>query len=236
MTQNIRIAIVEDDVGLRETLQQIFQSAAGFRVVAAFQDGETALRQLADEHADVVLMDIHLPGMSGIECLRKLKALSPGTKVIMVTVYDDNDNLFRSLVAGADGYLLKRSTRLRLLESVREIATGGAPISPQIARRMVEYFHQLQNTEVAAPGQAAAVAPDLQSLTAREQQVLAKLAEGFAPKEVAGELGISWDTVRNHITNIYAKLHVHSRSEAILKYLGRSPAADRRGSKGAADA
>ncbi len=227
MTQTIRLAIIEDDSGLRETLQQIFNSASDFRVVATYPDAESALRHLPEKLPDVVLMDINLPGMSGIECLRQLKTTLRKVKVIMVTVYDDNDNLFRSLVAGADGYLLKRSNRLRLLDSVREIASGGAPISPQVARRMVEYFHHLESKAAPHTAEAAASVVDLQALTTRERHVLAKLAEGFAPKEVASELGISWDTVRNHITNIYSKLHVHSRSEAILKYLGRTPAAEK---------
>jgi DNA-binding NarL/FixJ family response regulator len=227
MAEIIKIAIVEDDAGLRDTFHQLFQSTPGFHVVATFGDGESALRGLPEKNPHLVLMDINLPGISGIDCLRKLKSVLPATKVIMVTVYDDNDNLFQSLVAGADGYLLKKSNRERLLESVREIASGGAPISPQIARRMVEYFHHLE-TPGERSQQQVLRAPELQALTSREQQVLGKLAEGFAPKEVASELGISWETVRNHVTNIYTKLHVHSRSEAILKYLGRSPATERR--------
>ena len=227
MSERIRIAVVEDDAGLRETFQQIFGSATDFRVVGAFGDGETALQQLPAKAPAVVLMDINLPGMSGIDCLRQLKAALPKVRVIMVTVYDDDDRLFQSLVAGADGYLLKRATRLRLLDAVREIVGGGAPISPQVARRMVEYFHQLKNQERGPAAETPAVTMELQGLTAREQEVLAKLAEGFAPKEVAAELDISWDTVRNHTTSIYTKLHVHSRSEAILKYLGRKPGTGR---------
>jgi len=227
MSQPIRIAIVEDDAGLRDTFQQIFGSAPDFRVVGAFADAETAVRQLPPKTPDVVLMDINLPGMSGIECLRRLKETMPKVRVIMVTVYDDNDSLFQSLVAGADGYLLKRASRLRLLDSVREIVAGGAPISPQVARRMVEYFHQLKNQDQRGRAETPAITMELQDLTAREQAVLAKLAEGFAPKEVATELGISYDTVRNHTTSIYNKLHVHSRSEAILKYLGRKPGTGR---------
>jgi DNA-binding NarL/FixJ family response regulator len=227
MSQPIRIAIVEDDAGLLETLQQVFGAAPDFRIVGAFGDGESAVQQLPEEGPDVVLMDINLPGISGIACLRQLKAVMPKLRVIMVTVYDDNDNLFQSLLAGADGYLLKRATRLRLLDSVREIVGGGAPISPSVARRMVEYFHHLNEQEPPQPAQTVAASMDLQGLTGREQEVLGKLAEGFAPKEVAAELGISWDTIRNHITNIYAKLHVHSRSEAILKYLGRKPGTER---------
>jgi DNA-binding NarL/FixJ family response regulator len=221
MTQPIRLAIVEDDAGLREVLQRIFGSAPDFRVVLACPDAETALREVGATSPDVVLMDINLPGMSGIECLREIKKAHPQMRVVMVTVYDDNDTLFEALVSGADGYLLKRATRNRFLEAVREIAGGGAPISPKIARRMVEYFHLLKTGQIQQPARSPGAALDLAELTARETEVLSRLAEGLAPKEVAAELKISWDTVRNHITNIYAKLHVHSRSEAILKYLGR---------------
>lgn len=221
MSQPIRIAIVEDDAGLREILQKIFSSAPDFRVVLTCPDGETAVREIPIKAPNVVLMDINLPGMSGIDCLRVVKKSLPSIRVVMVTVYDDDDRLFESLVAGADGYLLKRATRNRFLEAVREIVTGGAPISPKVARRMVEYFHQLKSAKADQPASSPAAEMELQELTTREIEVLAKLAEGLAPKEVAHELQISWDTVRNHISNIYAKLHVHSRSEAILKYLGR---------------
>jgi DNA-binding NarL/FixJ family response regulator len=222
MSQPIRLAIVEDDAGLREVLQRIFNSAPDFRVVHTCPDGETAVREIPARAPNVVLMDINLPGMSGIDCLRELKKALPKVRVVMVTVYDDDDRLFESLVSGADGYLLKRATRNRFLEAVREIVNGGAPISPKIARRMVEYFHQI-NAQPAHPAPSPSTEMELQALTARELEVLARLAEGLAPKEVAAELKISWDTVRNHITNIYTKLHVHSRSEAILKYLGRKP-------------
>ena len=223
MNQPIRLAIVEDDAGLRDVLRQVFASAPDFRVVLACADGETAAREIPLKTPTVVLMDINLPGMSGIDCLRLIKKSAPSIRVVMVTVYDDDDRLFESLVAGADGYLLKRATRNRFLEALREIVTGGAPISPKVARRMVEYFHQLKTDPARQPASSPAAAMELQELTTRETEVLAKLAEGQSPKEVAYELKISWDTVRNHITNIYAKLHVHSRSEAILKYLGRQP-------------
>jgi DNA-binding NarL/FixJ family response regulator len=215
----IRLAIVEDDLQVRELLRQVFGTAPGFQVVGDYADGETAVRQLPANAPHVVLMDINLPRMSGIDCLSRLKGLLPGVKVIMVTVYDDNDTILRSLMAGADGYLLKRAERPRWLEMVREIVGGGAAISPQAARRIVEYFHRLKGEP--QPNPAAGLPKELQSLTSREQEILAKLAGGLAPKEVAAELNIAWETVRNHITNIYAKLHVHSRSEAILAYLGR---------------
>lgn len=223
MSQPIRIAIVEDDAGLRDTLQQIFGSAPDFRVVTACADGETALRQILAKAPNVVLMDINLPGMSGIDCLREIKQALPKVRVIMVTVYDDDDTLFESLVAGADGYLLKRATRTRFLKSVREIVGGDAPISPKMARRVVEYFHHLKNQKDHKPAGDAAVMLNLEDLTEREHEILAKLTGGLAPKEIAAELNISWDTVRNHTTRIYAKLHVHPRFEAILKYLGRKP-------------
>jgi DNA-binding NarL/FixJ family response regulator len=227
MSQPIRIGIVEDDAGVRESLQQIFGGAPDFRVIGTWGNAEAALQELPAKAPNVILMDINLPGMSGIDLLRQIKPLLPSVRVVMVTVYDDNDTLFQALVAGADGYLLKRATRLRLLDSVREIVAGGAPISPQIARRMVEYFHQLKQQNQPDPAAAAAASVNLQGLTTREHEVLAKLAAGLAPKEVASELGISWDTVRNHTTSIYTKLHVHSRSEAILKYLGRKPGTER---------
>lgn len=222
----IRLAIVEDDAGFRHTLQRVFGAAGDFQLVAACGNGEAALRQLRVSECDLVLMDINLPGISGVECLRQLKSMHPGLRVVMLTAFDDNDNLFQSLVAGADGYLLKRFARDRLLEAVRDIMTGGAPISPQIARRMVEYFHRLKDGgPVAALPSTAPHAAEVASLTAREQEVLGLLAKGFTPKEVAANLNISWQTVRNFIKAIYEKLHVHTRTDAVLKYLGRSPEA-----------
>ncbi|MGN6553585.1 MAG: response regulator [Verrucomicrobiota bacterium] len=220
MSQPIRIALVEDDARVRDSFRQVFSRSADFELVSDFSDAESALRALPTQAPDVVLMDINLPGISGIECRRALKAVLPQLRVVMVTVYDDNDTLFQSLLAGADGYLLKRSTRDRLLESVREIVAGGASISPQMARRMVEYFHRLKELKVETVPAIPPVSPEMQTLTAREQEVLSKLAGGLVPKEVATELNISWETVRHHVSNIYAKLHVHSRGEAIIKYLG----------------
>lgn len=150
-----------------------------------------------------------------------------GVRLVMLTSYDNNDGLFQSLLAGADGYLLKRTPKHRLLEHLREIAGGGAPISPQIARRMVEYFHLLQDKNSGTP-ELRPNDSGLMDLTTREKQVLALLADGYTPKEVAGELEISWRTVRNHIRLIYDKLHVHTRTDAVLKYLGRVPSSDRK--------
>ncbi len=226
ISMQIQVGIVEDDAGYRRTLQRVFDSAPDFRVTAACANAESALEQIPMAQCQLVMMDIGLPGMSGIECVRALKTRLPGLQVVMLTAFDDSDNLFHSLAAGADGYLLKRCDRDRLLEAVRDIANGGAPISPQVARRMIEYFHQLKTGVPVAPK----VAPDeaVHTLTAREQEVLALLAQGFTPKEVASELDISWQTVRNFIKSNYDKLHVHNRTDAVLKYLGRVPAADLR--------
>lgn len=220
MKTMIRVAIVEDHAGYRETLEQIFSATPDFKVVACCANAEAALAQIPKVKCNLVLMDINLPGQTGIECLQALKAALPGLRVVMLTAYDDNENLFHSLRAGADGYLLKRMARTRLLEALRDIVAGGAPISPQIARRMVEYFHKLNPSSIPDRPQFAP-ADAVAELTAREREVLELLASGVAPKEVAARLNISWQTVRNHIRFIYDKLHVHTRTDAVLKYLGR---------------
>jgi DNA-binding NarL/FixJ family response regulator len=222
MKTPIRVAIVEDHAGYRETLGQVFCNASDFNLVATCANAESALIQIPKTECHLVLMDIHLPGQTGIDCMRILKARMPGLRVVMLTSYDDNDSLFLSLTAGADGYLLKRVVSSRLLEALRDIVAGGAPISPQIARRMVEYFHKLAPSTV--PNSLQNVAPDsvVAELTAREREVLELLAAGATPKEVAAKLNISWQTVRNHIRFIYEKLHVHTRTDAVLKYLGRN--------------
>lgn len=220
MKPMIRVAIVEDHAGYRETLGAIFADTPDFKVVASCANAEAALTGVPSASCNLVLMDINLPGQSGIECLRALKAQLPGLRVVMLTSYDDNENLFQSLMAGADGYLLKRMARQRLLDALRDIVAGGAPISPQIARRMVEYFHNLNTMGLPnlTPHKPVDVTAEL---TAREREVLELLARGATPKEVAGKLNISWQTVRNHIRFIYDKLHVHTRTDAVLKYLGR---------------
>ena len=224
MSSLIRVAIVEDHTGFRETLGQIFADTPDFRVLVACPNAESALVQIPKTCCDLVLLDINLPKQSGIDCLRALKEQMPGVRMVMLTAYDDNDSLFQSLLAGADGYLLKRTPRDRLLTSLRDIVAGGAPISPQIARRMVEYFHNLKGQRFAT---TTPVNSDMEDLTAREKEVLGLLAGGNTPKEVAAKLDISWQTVRNHIRFIYDKLHVHTRTDAVLKYIGRDPTTER---------
>lgn len=210
------ISIVEDDGGLRGELELLVDGAAGFRHLRSYGDAESALAGLAAEPPDLVLMDINLPGMSGIDCVRLLKARTPNLPIVMLTVYEDGDALFKSLMAGANGYLVKRTPRPKLIEALREICAGGAPMSRSIARKVVEFFHQV--SQLPAPAKQSA---ELQQLTPREQEILASLAKGHSYKEIATDCGISGDTVRKHMARIYEKLHVHSRTEAILKYLGR---------------
>lgn len=225
MKQPIRIAMVEDNAGARATLRKLFAGADDFRVTAVCPNAETALKQIPAAGCDVVLMDINLPGMNGIDCLRALKARMPGVSVVMLTAYDDNEKLFGSLLAGADGYLLKRLAREPLLEAVREIVTGGAPISPTMARRMVDYFHRLKDMQAAPDPAPAGPEPDVDLdvdyLSAREKDLLRLLADGLSLKEAATEMHLSWQTARSYTKKIYQKLHVHSRTDAVLKYLGR---------------
>jgi DNA-binding NarL/FixJ family response regulator len=221
MKTPIHVGIVEDHAGYRETLGQIFGNTTDFKVAASCANAESALVQIPKAKCNLVLMDINLPGQSGIDCMRVLKAQIPRLHVVMLTAYDDNDTLFQSLMAGADGYLLKRVVSSRLLEALRDIMAGGAPISPQIARRMVEYFHKMNTPSVPKSSRNVSGDPAVEELTAREREVLELLAAGATPKEVAVKLNISWQTVRNHIRFVYEKLHVHTRTDAVLKYLGR---------------
>jgi DNA-binding NarL/FixJ family response regulator len=211
----IQVALVEDDPNLRANLTAMLNSSAGFHCQAAFPDGQAALTGIAASRPDVVLMDINLPGMLGTECVRLLKDLAPNLPVLMLTVYEDSEQIFKSLMSGASGYLLKRTSKEKLLEAIREVAAGGAPMSRQIARRVVQFFQKIN--ELPADARNASV---VVSLTDREKEVLAALAKGYAYKEIAGQLKISFETVRTHLRTIYDKLHVHSRTEAVLKYLG----------------
>jgi DNA-binding NarL/FixJ family response regulator len=210
----IKVAIVEDDARVRAELAKLIERAAGFCCLGIYADGETALAQIPLQQPDVVLMDINLPGMSGIECVRRLKAVVPSVQIIMLTVYDEVGQLFNSLLAGACGYLLKRTPSTKLLEAITEARLGGAPMTRKIARKVVQYFNEL-----------GVVSPEMGSLSKREQETLALLADGFRYKEIAEKLGLSFNTIREYVHSVYQKLHVTSRAEAVLKYQRRPAAA-----------
>jgi DNA-binding NarL/FixJ family response regulator len=202
------IAIVEDDNSLRDILTEII-NASPWKLVNTFTNGESAVTGLTKSCPEVVLMDIQLPGISGIECVSKLKALHPSALFLMVTVYDNNERIFEALAAGASGYLLKRDAPAKLLESLDDLLAGGSPMSGAIARKVVQHFHKeppSRNKE--------------HNLTPRETQILEMLAKGSLYKEIAWDLGIGFETVRSHIDNIYNKLHVRTRTEAVVKFLG----------------
>lgn len=203
------IALVEDDESLRETLAEILSAAGGWKLVATYPSAEAALDAMKSGCPDVVLMDIQLPGMSGIECVAKLKGLHPEAQVLMVTVYDNNDRIFDALAAGASGYLLKRDAPAKLLEALDDLLAGGSPMSSAIARKVVQHF------QTAPPSKN-----EDHNLTPREKQILELLVKGGLYKEIAWDLGIGVETVRTHLHNIYAKLHVRTRTEAVVKYLG----------------
>jgi DNA-binding NarL/FixJ family response regulator len=204
----ITVSIVEDDRRVRESLSVLINGAENTRCVSVYPNAEEALDQIADKKPDVVLMDINLPGMSGIECVRKLKAQMPKVQILMLTMYEDDEKVFQSLVAGASGYLVKRTSPSELLNAIQEVHSGASPMSGKIARTVVEYFQRQQ-------GMAAQEEP----LSKREQEILNLLAKGYRYKEIADSLSISFETVRTHLKNIYDKLHVHSRTEAVVKYL-----------------
>jgi DNA-binding NarL/FixJ family response regulator len=207
-----RVAIVEDNSVIRQSLRDWIDAAPGYRCVCASPSAEAALLEIPSHNPDVVLMDIHLPGESGIACTARLKELRPSLQVIMVTVYRDHELLFQALKAGACGYLLKRSTPEEILRAIAEVRAGGAPMTGEIARMVVETF-QKPATKITAADE----------LSGRESEILTLLSEGLANKEIAARLGISYDTVRAHLRNIYEKLHVRSRAEAVMRYFQSRP-------------
>lgn len=206
----IRVSIVEDNRGTRESLRELLGRAASLCCVGAHPTGEEALRQIPEEAADVVLMDINLPGMSGIECVARLKEKSPKMQVLMLTTYEESDLIFDSLRSGASGYLLKNIPPSELVQAVEQVHDGGSPMSMQIARKVVNHFQRIKQPS-----------SEVEKLTRREQEILALLAKGFLYKEIADQLGITLSTVRAHLHAVYEKLHVQSRTEAVVKYLGR---------------
>lgn len=209
----IRVSIVEDNARVRGSLARLIALTEGFECVSEHGSGEEAMVALPKLKPEVVLMDINLPGMNGVECVRQLKPLLPATQVMMLTVYENTDLIFQALTAGATGYLLKQTPPAELLAAVREVHGGGSPMTGHIARKVVASFQQ-----------AGSSAREFENLTPRERQVLEHLAKGFLYKEIAEAMSISYDTVHTHIRKIYEKLHVRSRTEAVAKHLGRSAA------------
>ena len=204
----IKVAIVDDDDGIRTSLATLIRRAPALRLVGDYADAEAALKDLPQRTPYVVLMDINLPGMNGVECVHELKSRLPTVQFLMLTVYEDSDSLFNSLKAGASGYLLKRTASARLLEAIRDVHGGGSPMTPQLARRVVQYFSRPADGE-----------SPVSRLTPGEKDFLEQLAKGYAYKEIADRKGISIDTVRSYVRTVYEKLHVHSRTEAVVKYL-----------------
>ena len=204
----IKVAIVDDDEGIRSSLASLIRRAANLKLVGDFPNAETAIKEIPARAPDVVLMDINLPGMNGVECVRQLKTLLPKVQFMMLTVYEDSDSLFNSFKAGASGYLLKRTASARLIEAIRDVHQGGSPMTPQLARRVVQFLSQ--------PREEGQVLP---RLTPGEKEFLDQLAKGYAYKEIADRMNISIDTVRSYVRTVYEKLHVHSRTEAVVKYL-----------------
>ncbi len=205
----IKLSIIEDQREMRESLAECLGRAPGLRCVGAHASGEEGLRDIPGENPDVVLMDINLPGMNGIQCVARLRQRLPDIQVLMLTTYDDADLIFDSLRAGASGYLLKNMPQRELVQAVQQVHAGGAPMSLQIARKVINHFHE------------AKPASELEQLTARELEILRLLAKGQMYKEIADNLAISMSTVRTHISAVYEKLHVHSRTEAAMKLAGR---------------
>jgi DNA-binding NarL/FixJ family response regulator len=204
----ITVSIVEDHAGTRRSLENLLADASGFQLLHAYANGEEAFRGMTAAQPDVALVDINLPVMSGIDCVRKLKIPFPALKVLMLTTYEESELIFDSLRAGASGYLLKKMAATELLPAIEQVHAGGAPMTMQVARKVVDHFHKIQQT-----------ASEMQRLTPREQETLALLAKGFLYKEIGDKLSVSVNTVKRHLHAIYEKLHVQSRTEATAKYL-----------------
>ena len=204
------VSIVEDDSRTRETLLKLLSGAPHVRCVSNYANGEDALAGILLDKPDVALVDINLPRMSGIECVAKLKLKLPGLRVLMLTTYGDSDRIFDSLRAGASGYLLKKAGYTGLIQAIDEVHAGGAPMTAQVARQVVEHFHRIQKP-----------ASDVEKLTPREQEILSLLVKGYLYKEISERLNISMPTVAMHLQHIYEKLHVQSRAQATAKFFGQ---------------
>ncbi len=204
---DITVCIVEDDLELRESMLNYIQEAPGFTCLGAYASAEEALIEVPKHKPEVVLMDINLPAMKGTECVGRLKAMEPSIQVLMFTVYEDSDQVFDALVAGASGYMVKSTQPEKVLDAIREVHDGGSPMSSHIARKVVKYFH------------AAPPRDEMASLSKREEEVIHLLSQGYLYKEIAESLSIIIDTVRKHLSRIYGKQHVHTRTDVVLKYL-----------------
>jgi DNA-binding NarL/FixJ family response regulator len=211
----IRVSVVEDDDRVRASLARLVDGAGAVQCVSQHASAEAALEELPAVAPDVVLMDINLPGMSGVECVRRLKTVMPDVQVVMLTVYEDTDLIFAALAAGATGYLLKRTPPDELLGGIRDVHRGGSPMTSHIARKVVRSFQDAERAQADADADANALSP-------REREVLDHLAQGYLYKEIAARLAISYDTVHTYVRRIYEKLQVHSRTEAVAKHLTRT--------------
>ncbi len=206
---NIRVAIVEDDEQVRENLARLIAETKGFECVATFGSGEQAISGFPRRAPDVVVMDINLPGISGVECVRQLKSTFPDLHIVMLTVYDDSERIFQALQMGAAGYLLKRSTSEEILHAIKDVHGGGAPMTSYIARKVVQSFRRQGPSD-----------KPTENLSKRETDVLEYVARGYSNKEIADALGLKAETVRGYLKTVYTKLHVRSRTEAAMKFRG----------------
>lgn len=206
--KSIRVMVVEDDAGVRHSLELLLQSTAGLQWNGSAATVSEALRVVPETRPEVVLLDIHLPDGSGIECAAAIKERLPNTQIVMITVYDDTEKVFQALRAGASGYILKRASPKKILDAIHEVMAGGVPMSNEIARKVLNFFHQ-----AATPAKAEEI-----NLTPRETEVLTLLATGGSNKEIAARLSVTAEAVSFHLRHIYSKLHVRSRTEAALKF------------------
>ncbi|MGC4072946.1 MAG: response regulator transcription factor [Nibricoccus sp.] len=207
----VRVSIVDDDEPISRSLKELLQASENIQYISAYNNSAVALKRLPKDNPDIVLMDINLPGINGIECVRQLKEEMPGTQFLMLTVYGDSDHIFDALAAGATGYLLKGADRVQLLDAIRQIVDGGSPMSCAIARKVVQSFSKNKTS-----------GERLETLSQRQRDVLELLAKGYLYKEIADALGLSLMTVDTYVRRIYEKLQVNSRSKAIAKYYGKN--------------
>lgn len=213
---NVELSVVEDKAGFRESLVRMLNDTPGFRCLHAYGSAEEALLGIPKAVPQVVLMDINLPGMNGVECVRRLHTQAPQVRVIMLTVYENTENIYAALKAGASGYILKRTSPAKLLEAIQDVVDGGAPMSSAIARKVVQSFQE-----------TAPASEKVENLSTREQEVLDMLAKGYLYKEISEHLHLGLGTIKTYVRRIYEKLHVQSRTEAVIKYLGQDGSKER---------